>query len=117
MPVSQPAGGLRIDSIMDDPNHSKYSELRAEAERQRVQLIKGELESALSFARLAQTEYSLGEFAGAEQAIITARRAYRVVLKYLPKAQPTEQEKQTIEDKLKELKLALDQLPRLRKMQ
>jgi hypothetical protein len=102
---------------MGEPDPSNYAELRDEAERQRLKLIKAELESALTFAGLARTEYSLGEFAGAEQAITNARRAYRVVLKYLPKAQPTEQEKQTIEDKLKELKLALDQLPKLRKMQ
>jgi hypothetical protein len=102
---------------MDEPDASKYAELCAEAERQRLKLIKVELESSLTFAGLAGTEYSLGEFAGAEQSITHARRAYRVVLKYLPKAQPTEQEKQTVEDKLKELKLALDQLPKLRKMQ
>jgi hypothetical protein len=102
---------------MDDPNHSKYSELRAEAERQRVQLIKGELESALSFARLAQTEYSLGEFTAAEQAITNARRAYRIILKYMPKARPAEQERQTIGVKLKELELALKHLPKLRKVQ
>jgi hypothetical protein len=101
---------------MDESQASKYAEIRAEVERRRLELIETQLEVGLAFARIARNEYSVEEFARAEQAISSARRAYRVIVKSLTKAQPSEKERQRVESKLKELEQALEQLPKLRKV-
>jgi hypothetical protein len=95
---------------------SNSTEIRAEVQHRRLDLIETQLDVGLAFARLAQHEYSLEEFARAEQAISNARRTHRVIVKSLPKVQPGEKERQRIEGKLKELELALEQLPKLRKV-
>jgi hypothetical protein len=101
---------------MDKSNASNSAEIRAEVQHRRLELIETQLEVGLAFARIAQHEYSLEGFARAEQAITNARRIHRVIVKSLLKVQPGEQEKQTIEVKLKELEQALEQLPKLRKV-
>jgi hypothetical protein len=95
---------------MDGYQDSKSAELRAEAERQRIELIKLELKLGFTFASLARTESSLGELAGTQQAINNAMKAHEAVLKFLPLAQFGKEERQEIEGKLKELKQAIEGL-------
>jgi hypothetical protein len=101
---------------MDRSNARNSAEIRAEVQHRRLELIETQLEVGLAFARIAQHEYSVEEFARAEQAITDARRTHRVIVKSLPKVQPGEKERQRIEGKLKELEQALEQLPKLRKV-
>jgi hypothetical protein len=70
----------------------------------------------LAFAHIARNEYSVEEFARAEQAITHAGRTYGVIVKYLPKVQPGVKERQMIEKILREPEQALEQLPKLRKV-
>jgi hypothetical protein len=101
---------------MDESNTGNSAEMRAEVEHRQLELVETQLDVGLAFAHIARNEYSVEEFARAEQAITNARRTYRVIVKSLSKVQPGEQEKQRIEGKLKELQQALEQLPRLRKV-
>src|SRR4051812_1461363 len=96
---------------MDKSNASNSAEIRGEVQHRRRELIETQLEVGLAFARSAQLEYSVEEFARAEQAITNARRTQRVIVKSLPTIQPGEKERQRIEGKLKELEQALEQLP------
>jgi hypothetical protein len=98
---------------MGKTNAAKYRGMRAEAERQRVKFIEAELESGLTFAGLAQTEYFIKDMAAAMQAVANAKTAHQAVLKYLAKAQLSKQERQSIGEKLKQLELALEQLPQV----
>jgi hypothetical protein len=103
---------------MDKIDLAKFREQSAESVRQRVGLIKAELESGLAFARLAQTEYSLTElvsdsptaFAGANQAFANARTSYEVVLRYLPEIELSEQDTQEVQEKLKLLEQLFDRM-------
>jgi hypothetical protein len=101
---------------MDESKPSKYVQICNEVQGRRLELVETQLEVGLAFARIARNEYSVEEFARAEQAITNARRTYRVIVKSLTKAQPGEKERPVIESKLKELEQALEQLPKLRKV-
>jgi hypothetical protein len=93
-----------------DEYEAKFAELRDETERRRVELIEAELKSGFTFADLARTEYSMGDSDGAQQATAKAMKAHNVVVKFLPEAQLSEEERRQIEGKLKELKQAIEGL-------
>jgi hypothetical protein len=95
---------------MDEYEDSKFAEIRAEGERQLVELMKAELKSGFTFADLARTEYSIGDPDGGWQATANAMKAYNGVMKFLPQAQFGKEERQEIEGKLKELKQAIEGL-------
>jgi hypothetical protein len=93
-----------------DEYEAKFTELHAEGERQRVELIKAELKSGFTFADLARTEYSIGDSDGAHQATANAIQAHNLVVKFLPEARLGKEERQEIEGKLKGLKQAIEGL-------
>ena len=62
---------------MDVQEASKFAELSAEEERQRVEFIRAELQSGFTFADVARTEYSMGDSDGVQQAINNAMKAHR----------------------------------------
>ena len=74
--------------------------------------IRLELELGLTFVSLSQTRHSMGNLAGAKQSLANARQAYQTVLKYLPRATLSAARKHWAQGKLKELKQALEQLPK-----
>src|SRR5713226_7852768 len=91
----------------------KDNPLFVEAERQRFEFLKAELELAFTFIRIAQTEYSSpSDPAHAKRATTKAREAYNVILNHLPTIKITQQERQWFNEKMQELEQAFAELPK-----
>jgi hypothetical protein len=76
-------------------------------------LIRLELELAVTFAKVAHTKYSMGNVAGANVSRSNAEKAYRTALKYFAKlADVTSLERQTYKGLIKNAKDAIATLPK-----
>ena len=93
---------------MDEYQDSKSAEVRAETKCQGVAFIKAELKLGFTFASLARAESSLGDLAGAQQAVNNAMKAHGEVLKFLPKVHVRKEQRREMKGKLKELKQAIE---------
>ena len=77
------------------------------------ELIRLELELAVTFANVAHTKYSMGNVAGGNVSRSNAQKAYRTALRYFVKlADVTSSERRTLQGLIKNAKDAIATLPK-----
>ena len=97
---------------MADARIERFLELQAESERRRIEFIKTEAEMGITFADLGQTELAMGNIPHARRARVHAQSAVDVIVRELPRTQSiTAEERQWVEQKLKELSSKIEGLP------
>lgn len=85
------------------------SELHAETEQNRIEFLRTDVALCLTFVDIARTELAMGEPGAAKRASGKAEQGYITITHFLPYIRKDE-ERQEIETKLIELRLALDSL-------
>jgi hypothetical protein len=91
------------------PGNAAWSRLGMTVSKE---LIRTELELAVTFAKVADTKYSMGNVAGGNVSRRNAEKAYRTALKYFVKlADVTSSERRTLKGLIKNAKDAIATLP------
>jgi len=88
----------------DDPNRDLVEKTKS----QYVTFLKTELETGLTFAHVALQNLASGENAHAAEDVHNGRTAYKTVLKYLHSTEMGESDRKWIDEKLRELRAAID---------
>jgi hypothetical protein len=105
---------VRYRSTEPSKRPNKSSEKPAEASRQAAaQLVVGDLNLSLQFAKTALDSYEAGDRENAKRAKATARKGYRTILRFMPQDKRTEAETGLIEAKLQELEQWLKKIRRV----
>ena len=77
-----------------DINKARAATLRKELDRERINLIAVDIETGMTFLRIATTELSLGNLERTTALVEKARNAYTAMAKFLVDvAEPEEQER------------------------
>lgn len=93
----------------------KASQLREHSARQREVLIEADIETAMTFLRLAATELDMGHTGRAAELAKKAKQAYHAVAKLL--VHVTSVRKQELRKKWRALDVAISDLERQRRKQ
>ncbi len=86
-----------------------WAKIRDESQQLRLDFIRTELDTSRTFARLASTEYKIGDREAGERCKRESEKAYRTVLRFLPELK-CEEEKREFEGTLRDLREMLDAL-------
>jgi hypothetical protein len=87
----------------------KWAHLRAETEQLRLDFIRTELKTCITFASLAATEHQIGDRKAAEHCTRESKKAYYTVIRFLSRVTCAE-DRRGSETKLRELRETLDDL-------
>ena len=94
---------------------SETRRLRAEIEQSRIDLIKTDLDVCLTFAKVAETAYSMGHREHAKRTIASAEKGYSDMLRYFSQAKGmTAEMERELWSRFRQLRERLDGLQRLR---
>ncbi len=99
-----------------DPEELKREsrQLQANSDRNRIEFLKTEIESSFTFAGVAETEFNMGDRAGAARSLAHAEEGYATLLRFLsdPKhaAHIGEEERSNIDARVQRLRTTLDRL-------
>lgn len=105
MPKRADARGAR-DSIK-----ARSATLRRDMDRERINLIEADIETGMTFLRIAITELSLGNLERTTALVAKARQAYAAMAKFLADV-PELEEQQRLREKHQALEAAILEIER-----
>lgn len=92
----------------------KWTSLRAETERLRLDFIRTDLEVCLTFAAVAETAYSMRHREHGERTVASAENGYSTLLRFFSQAKGlTPETERELPSKFKHLREQLDRLQRV----